>query len=121
MKIFYIRVKYYTVLSRKCVCKHGYTGEFCDTKSTCETDNLCLNGGNCTQLNRHALECECPEGFFGDYCQHKSLCHSDYRMCGEGTCHFYQDLGVVHCETTSVSGSFIAEPAMLLVSFYILI
>ena len=74
-KIYFLEPLCRCILDSKnqpnCACKTGYEGEKCEI-TPCERENLCENGGNCTDIETsEAIEsqCICQEGYFGDFCE----------------------------------------------------
>ncbi|CAG9539280.1 unnamed protein product [Cercopithifilaria johnstoni] len=54
----------------ECKCRHSYSGELCQYKDYCSTDEDCLNDGKCIK-EPHAMvrrTCYCVFGYFGQNC-----------------------------------------------------
>ncbi|KAK0394636.1 hypothetical protein QR680_000850 [Steinernema hermaphroditum] len=54
----------------KCVCEGHYSGDRCQYKNDCSTDDDCLNGGKCVEEFSSLTKktCYCAFGFFGTKC-----------------------------------------------------
>ncbi|VIO92847.1 DOMON domain containing protein [Brugia malayi] len=54
----------------KCKCRHSYSGELCQYKDYCSTDDDCLNDGKCVKEANGIVRrtCYCSFGYFGQNC-----------------------------------------------------
>lgn len=52
----------YSLLSRRCMCSSGYTGQNCESDYIPCDPSPCENGGSCHQLGELGYACHCPEG-----------------------------------------------------------
>uniref|UniRef100_A0A0R3RSH7 EGF-like domain-containing protein n=1 Tax=Elaeophora elaphi TaxID=1147741 RepID=A0A0R3RSH7_9BILA len=54
----------------KCKCHHSYSGEMCQYKDHCSTDEDCLNDGKCMKEPNAVIRrtCYCAFGYFGQNC-----------------------------------------------------
>uniref|UniRef100_A0A915PL06 EGF-like domain-containing protein n=1 Tax=Setaria digitata TaxID=48799 RepID=A0A915PL06_9BILA len=54
----------------KCKCRHLYSGDLCQYKDHCSTDQDCLNDGKCVKESNAIIRrtCYCSFGYFGQNC-----------------------------------------------------
>lgn len=67
------------LLSCRCMCSSGYTGQNCESDYIPCDPSPCENGGSCRQTSELGYECQCPEGeyfFFTFYRAIKSRSYS---------------------------------------------
>ncbi|KAI6218705.1 hypothetical protein M3Y99_01692200 [Aphelenchoides fujianensis] len=59
----------------RCECRVGFTGDFCQHKGECNSDEDCQNGGKCVPngIFPNINSCFCPNGYFGSKCQEISV------------------------------------------------
>nr|XP_039261875.1 hyaluronan-binding protein 2-like [Styela clava] len=71
-------------LSYKCVCRDGYTGQYCDKALHPCKQSKCAKGGICkTTEDGQSYTCKCKRGFRGEYCDYpeSSPCPCDNGKC----------------------------------------
>ena len=68
----------------ECSCRHGFTGEFCESQVDWCHQDICQNSGSCRDHPIRGILCDCMNGFTGYYCE-TELCPSGMCMNG-GTC-----------------------------------
>jgi hypothetical protein len=72
----------------ECVCKPGFTGEFCEHALACHV-NPCQNGGGCTEVETDdgfEASCACQDTHSGKFCQHELPCNNGFECLNGGTC-----------------------------------
>lgn len=54
----------------KCLCRHSYSGDLCQYKDHCSTDEDCANDGKCVKESHAVVRrtCYCAFGYFGQNC-----------------------------------------------------
>uniref|UniRef100_A0A1I8BN16 EGF-like domain-containing protein n=2 Tax=Meloidogyne hapla TaxID=6305 RepID=A0A1I8BN16_MELHA len=64
------------VSSGRCVCSHGFSGQYCQHKDDCADDLECGPNGKCITngIMRGHKSCFCQFGFFGTNCERNQNC-----------------------------------------------
>lgn len=68
-------------LTKKCVCKSGYGGKYCNESVNACSSEPCPTQRNCLPSeSEEGYQCVCPKGYLGKFCEIKSA------NCINGTC-----------------------------------
>ncbi|XP_077994135.1 uncharacterized protein LOC144447911 isoform X2 [Glandiceps talaboti] len=68
-----------------CLCREGWTGDYCEESHQCNGNNPCQNGGTCYEDNG-IQNCVCAVGWRGQLCKIKSECGRREFQCDDGHC-----------------------------------
>jgi len=111
-----------------CKCKPGFSGDLCQYHRPCDIENVCLNGGQCIDLQvpyksvfTKMYKCKCPRSFYGENCQYQlpTDCASAIAVYGKRKSGVYSidlQIGEEHISERVVcdEGGPDSEPAMII-------